>query len=74
MDANPPEKTPKWRWRDAVAFVAAVAVSLPIIMGVRAITSEHVGLAAGTLAGLFCAAIVVYGINVAVNSLPNRHD
>ena len=34
MDANPQEKTPKRRWRDAVAFVAAVAVSLPIIMGV----------------------------------------
>lgn len=74
MKLNPPEKTPKRRWLDAVAFVAAVAVVVPVIMGVRTLTSNQLGQAGGTVAGLICAVIVVFGLMVIVNRFLNRHD
>ena len=74
MQSTPPEKASKRRWGDTVAFVAAVAVSLPVISGVRALTSEHIGLAGGTLAGLACALLAVGGVYMVVNRLPGQRD
>jgi hypothetical protein len=74
MDAKRPNETPPLNWRSWLASIAAFAVSLAIIVGVRSLAFEHLGYAGATLAGVVCASVVVYGGYLAAARLSDRHN
>jgi hypothetical protein len=74
MHANRPNETPPLNWRSWFASIAAFSVSLAIIIGVRSLTSDRLGGAVATLAGVVCASVVVYGGYLAAGRLSDRQD